>query len=191
MRMDGLARLHASMQAIDLDRVKFRIQHNHLVFSGLFLADVVPYELALACLGHDLVLIFDVSRDYEIGAYLGDQYGPLAAALRNGAGRGNPLQPSVFLREIDAALPSSVVSGDRPTRADVVQVYRDVEEANKVYLCGWRDNDVRGECVSAANLAKTRRLLGQATYDWCKRRNISTCWADDPSREISAGLPSL
>ncbi|MBN4983894.1 hypothetical protein JY440_11965 [Stenotrophomonas maltophilia] len=42
-------------------------------FSGLFLADVVPYELALACLGHDLVLIFDVSRDYEIGAYLGDQ----------------------------------------------------------------------------------------------------------------------
>jgi len=191
MRMDGLARLHASMQAIGLTRAKFRVRHNHLTFAGLFLADVTPYELALACLGHDFVLIFDVSRNYEVSAYLGDAYGALAAALGTGAGSGNPLRSSDFLREIDAALPRTVGPGDRPTAADVVQVYRDVEEADKVHLCGWRDNTVRRERVSDANLAKTRRLLDQATHDFCKRHNLSTCWTDDPRRAIAATLPTL
>ncbi len=86
MRMEGLARLHAGMQATGLNRIKFRLHHNHLVFSSLFLTDVAPYELALACLGHDFVLVFDVSRDYEVSAYLGDKYGALAAALVTGAG---------------------------------------------------------------------------------------------------------
>lgn len=191
MRMEGLARLHASMQAIGLARAKFRVSHNHLVFSGLFLADVAPYELALACLGHDIVLIFDVTHDYEVSAYLGDQYGALAAALGTGAGSGNPLRSSEFLREIDARLPRSVGPGDRPTSDDVVKVYRDVEEANKVHLCGWRDNSLRKERVSPANLAKTRRLIHQAASDFCKRHNFSTCWTDDPRRAIATDLPKL
>ncbi|MFL9583442.1 DUF6037 family protein [Stenotrophomonas sp. AB1(2024)] len=191
MRMDGLARLHASMQAIGLTRAKFRVRHNHLTFAGLFLADVTPYELALACLGHDFVLIFDVTRDYEVSAYLGEQYGALAAALGTGAGSGNPLRSSDFLREIDDALPRTVGPGDRPTTADVVHVYRDMEEADKMHLCGWRDNTVRKERVSATNLAKTRRLLGQDAYDLCRRRNLSTCWTDDPGRAIAYTLPAL
>ena len=73
----------------------------------------------------------------------------------------------------------------------MVHVYRDVEEADKVHLCGWRDNTVRKERVSAANLAKTRRLLGQAAYDLCRRRNLSTCWTDDPRRAIATTLPAL
>jgi len=189
--MEGLARLHASMQDIGLIRAKFRVRHNHLTFAGLFLADVTPYELALACLGHDFVLIFDVTRDYEVRAYLGDQYGALAVALGTNAGSGNPLRSSDFLREIDAALPRSVGLGDRPTPADVVRVYRDVEEADKVHLCAWRDNSLRKERVTPANLAKTRRLIDQAAYDFCKRHNLSTCWTDDPRRAIATDLPRL
>lgn len=191
MRMDGLARMHTSMQHAGLTRAKFRVRHNHLTFAGLFLADVKPYELALACLGHDFVLIFDVTRNYEVSAYLGEQYGALATALATGAGSGNPLRSSDFLREIDAALPRTVGLGDRPTPSDVVHVYRDVEEADKVHLCGWRDNTVRKERVSDANLAKTRRLLGQDAYALCRRRNLSTCWTDDPRRAIAATLPAL
>lgn len=191
MRMEGVARMHASMQVIGFTRAKFRVRHNHLTFAGLFLADLSPYELALACLGHDFVLIFGVTRDYEVSAYLGEQYGALAAALGTGAGSGNPLRSGEFLREIDAALPRLVGPGDRPTPADVVQVYRDVEEADKVHLCGWRDNSLRKEHVTAANLAKTRRLIDQASYEFCKRHNISTCWTDDERRAIATDLPRL
>ncbi|WP_228961878.1 DUF6037 family protein [Xanthomonas axonopodis pv. poinsettiicola] len=86
----------------------------------------------------------------------------------------------------------TVGPGDRPTAAEVVlQVYRDVEEADKLHLCVWRDNTVRRERVSYANLAKTRRLLGENAYALCRRRKLSTCWTDDPRRAIAAALPTL
>lgn len=191
MRMEGLARMHASMLQVGLTRAKFRVRHNHLNFAGLFMADVRPYELALACLGHDFVLIFDVSTTYEVSAYLGDQYGALAKALGTGADSGNPLSSSDFLREIDSALPRTVALSDRPSSVDVAHVYRDIEEADKVYLCGWRDNTLRKEHVSDSNLAKTRRLIDQAAHDFCKRHNHSTCWTNDPSRAIAMTLPTL
>ncbi len=190
MRMDGLARLHASMKLVGLTRVKFRVRHNPLTFVGMFLADVTPYELALAAVGHDVVLIFTVRPGYQITPHLGDAYGPLAAALNLGAGTGQPLMPGDFMRAIDAALPTTVGPGDRPTPADVVHVYRDVEDAHKVHLCDWRDNTVRGERVRATNLAKTRRLIDQAAHDFCKRHNLSTCWTDDPTRAIAYTLPA-
>lgn len=191
MRMEGLARMHASMLQVGLTRAKFRLRHNHLIFAGLFMADVRPYELALACLGHDFVLIFDVSTSYEVSAYLGDHYGALAKALGTGSDSGNPLSSSDFLREIDNALPRTVALSDRPSSVDVVHVYRDVEEADKVYLCGWRDNTLRKEHVSDSNLAKTRRMIDQAAHDFCKRHNHSTCWTNDPSRAIAMTLPTL
>nr|WP_306175592.1 MULTISPECIES: DUF6037 family protein [unclassified Stenotrophomonas] len=115
----------------------------------------------------------------------------MARALGTGAGSGNPLRSSDFPREVDAALPRTAGPGDRPTTADVVQVYRDVEEADKVHLCGWRDNTVSTERVSEANLAPPPRLLDQTTRDFCKRHNLSTCWTDDPHRAIAATLPVL
>ncbi len=188
--MPGLARLHAAMQHVGIERMRFRIPHNHLTFEGVFLADVVPYELALACLGHDFALFFEVSRTYDIKAYLGDAYGPLAAALGTGAGSGNPLKSSDFLGEIDAALPQRASLRDRATHTDVVRIYRDVEEADKVHLCGWRDNTAYGTHVTGANLGKTRHLLGQVAHDFCQRHNLSTRWTDDPARATADTLPN-
>ena len=34
--------------------------------------------------------------------------------------------------------------------------------------------------VTAANLAKIRRLRGQVVHDWCQRNNVSTGWTDIP-----------
>ncbi len=34
--------------------------------------------------------------------------------------------------------------------------------------------------VTADNLDKTRRLMGQATRDWCARNNVSTGWTGVP-----------
>ncbi|MCE7032883.1 DUF6037 family protein [Lysobacter sp. GX 14042] len=71
---------------------------------------------------------------------------------------------------------------DAATPADVIRTYRNVEQADRIYFCGWRDNTVRGDRVSSANLAKTRRCLGQAAHDLCRRRNLSSRRTDDPHR---------
>ncbi|WP_434031670.1 DUF6037 family protein [[Pseudomonas] boreopolis] len=175
LRMPGLARLHAAMRAARIERVRFRIEHNHLSFEGVFLTDVQPWEFALACVGRNLVLLFHVNRRYEIDAYLGDTYAPLAEALGTGAGSGQPLRSSDFLREIDAKLPHTVTAGDKATPADVVRVVRDVEDADKVHFVRFIPHARDGQRhVTEANLAKTRKLMGQHIHDWCQRNNVST-----------------
>lgn len=191
LKMLGLERLHSGMKAVSMQRVRFRIEHNHLVFEGVFLTDLRPYELALACLEHDFVLFFTVNQNYEISAYLGDKYSLLAKALGTGAGSGNKLISSDFLREIDAKLPHRVGNADRAERVDVVRVYRDVEESEKVYFVRFIPHDKEGRRhVTIGNLEKTRRLMGQDTYDWCRINNVSTGWTDvRPHTAASEELP--
>jgi len=116
------------------------------------------------------------------------------AALKDALnlGRGGPaFRVSDFMREIDAALPARANPNHIPSYADVVRVYRHVEEAAKVHFVGWHNNTVRGEKVRPQNLTKTRRLLGQAPHDFCKRNNFSSCWSDiPPTKPIAPTLPS-
>ena len=181
MHMPGLARLHGSMRQVGIDRAKFRIPHNHLTFEGIFLADCAPWQLGLACLAHNFTLLLKVSKSYEVDSYIHDTdaVNNLKMALRTGAASGHPFSTSNFLREIDAHLPATVTRGDRARPADVARHRRDVEEADKVYLCGWDPHTSDGKHVTPRNLAKTRDWLGQADHDWCKRYNVSTRWTDN------------
>lgn len=192
MHLPGLQRLHASMQSVGIDRIQFQLAHNHLTFAGVFLADVSPYELAFGAIGHEFVLIFNVDNGYNISAYIHDAQAlaALKDALNLGRG-GAAFRVSDFMREIDAALPARANPNHIPSYADVVRVYRHVEEAAKVHFVGWHNNTVRGEKVRPQNLTKTRRLLGQAPHDFCKRNNFSSCWSDiPPTKPIAPTLPS-
>ena len=59
------------------------------------------------------------------------------------------------------------------------------EEADRVHLCGWRDNNAYGTNVTPENLAKTRAWIDEATYRWCQQHNISTRWTDDPTQALT------
>jgi len=175
------------MLRVGIDRAKFRVTHNHLAFAGVFLADSTPWQLGLACIGHNFTLRFDVSKRYEISTYIHDDatVEALRTALRTGAGSGHRFSPSEFLREIDAALPATMTKNDRPRPADMVLHRRDVEDAEKIYLCGWEAHERGGKRhVTAENLHKTRALLGDADYAWCQRNDVSTKWTDDPARAL-------
>jgi hypothetical protein len=184
MKMHGLARLHTAMQAVPIERTRFRIQHNGLIFEGVFLTDAQPYQFGLACLAHNLVLMIEVTRQYEILAHFGDQYGAFSAAFKTGADSNQPLKAGDFFREIDAKLPHTVTAKDRARPTDLAIWRSEVEEADKKFLCGWRDNNAYRTQVSAANLAKTLEWLGQAAHDWCITHNISTRWTHEASQAL-------
>lgn len=193
MHLPGLQRLHTSMQSVGIDRIQFQLTHNHLTFAGVFLADVSPFELAFGAIGHEFVLIYEVDGQYNALAYIKDAavLEALKSALNTGQGSGHAFNPGQFLREIDDALPKHANPNHVPSYADVVRVYRYVEEANKVHFSGWHNNNIRGEKVRPKNLAKSRRLLGQQTHDFCKRNNLSSCWSDiAPTKLIAPTLPS-
>lgn len=170
------------MQKAGIDRAKFRIQHNHLIFEGVFLTDCTPWQLGLACLTHNFALPFEVLKGYEASTYIHDTQAlnSLMAALVTGAASGRRFSTSNFLREIDMHLPAHVTARDRAMPADTVRFRSDVEEANKIFLCGWTAHPRDGKRhVTDRNLAKTRNLINQTTADWCERHNVSSCWTDD------------
>ena len=186
MHMPRLAQLHQSMKGVAIERIRFRIQHAHLTFEGIFLADARPYQLGLACLAHNFTLTFDVDQHYELTAYIHDENARnrLMNALNLGGG-GPAFRAGLFMQQIDAALPANALPGDRAQPSDLARFRSDVEEANKIYLCGWRDNNVAGERVRPENLAKTRALIDEATFLWCSKHNISTCWTHDRSKALT------
>jgi hypothetical protein len=187
MHMSRLAQLHQSMKSVQLARMRFPLQHAHLAFMGIFLTDTQPkYQLGLACLSHNFTLLFDVDHHYDLVAYIHDEAARKALLKALNLGRGGAaFSTSAFLQQIDAALPTTAHAHQRATPADLVYFQRNVEEAHKIYLCGWWDNALHGEHVRPKNLAKTRAWIDEATYLWCKKYDISTCWTDDPSKALS------
>ena len=66
------------------------------------------------------------------------------------------------------------------TALDLPAAYRkDVEESDKVYWCGWRQNPP-GKHQSEANYQKTLRWLGGEIAELCRSMNVSTRWSADP-----------
>lgn len=56
---------------------------------------------------------------------------------------------------------------------------RDVEDADKVHFVRFVPHARDGKRhVTEANLAKTRKFMGQHIHDWCQRNNVSTGWTN-------------
>lgn len=192
MHLNGLQPLYRSMRDQDMGRTKFRYQHNHLVFECLFFADVKPFELIMGCLGYNFAIFLEVRDGFKIRPYIEpkETFFALRNALFQGQGSTNRFDPLAFFTEFNRHIPNHAVPGHTPTPDDVVRYYPDIEDANKRFFCGWLDNTKQGNQVSATNLAKTRRLLGQRAHDLALRRNLSTRWTHEQSKAIAFFLPN-
>jgi len=71
----------------------------------------------------------------------------------------------------------------------VGKYYSDVEEADKLFFCGWLDNTKQGNRVTPRNLAKTHRLMGQREHDFAAKRNYSTRWTSDEDKAVTLFIP--
>lgn len=65
--------------------------------------------------------------------------------------------------------------------------YRNVDENNKIYFCGWNDH-IRDK-RTAHNFDKTEFFLGKAVADYCRQNNISSMWTDIQCDEINITFP--
>lgn len=189
MRLTGLAALHRSMREQGMGRVKFRYRLNHLTFECLFFVDTQPFELVMGCLGHNFAIFKQVLPGFEINPFLGDLYGPLRDALFQDAGTNIKLDPSTFFAEFNRHIPDHASPDQRPTPRDIGQYYPSLEQADRLYFCGWLDNTKQGNQVTSANLDKTHRLMGRRAHDFSKQRNQSTRWTNDPNKAVALAIP--
>ena len=81
----------------------------------------------------------------------------------------------------------------KPNCSEVVSVAskrRRVEEADKIYFCGWRNNST-GYNVSEMNIEKTRIAFGDKIAAMCKLKNVSSCWTNISSDEYLKKINDL
>lgn len=65
---------------------------------------------------------------------------------------------------------------------------KDIPEADKKYFCGWKMYK-EDSPYNAKNFEKTRKILGESVYLFCKEHNISSCWTNEMKKRKDYNPP--
>lgn len=81
-------------------------------------------------------------------------------------------------------------STGRKIQPHEIAIYKrsQISDSTSIYFKGWRHHETDG-CV-VRNLEKTKKLLGDEAYRFCKEHNISSCWGKNPSDRINYYPPN-
>ena len=195
----NLKTLHDSMRSVRMARALFDWTHNGEVFRVVFITDDPDVD-------SHMVLMFthgtgrpSFEKPVEVltgGAYairelFFDEPGvfdELRALFRTGRDSGHHLIPKELFEEFDKAIPTSAAQVRRPEPHEML-LRRDVEEADKIYFCGWRTYPTSGRRPSPENLWKTRVRCGEVAWKRCVKSHISSRWSDLPEKQVKYTPP--
>lgn len=184
MKVSELGELYYSMKENNLKRCKFKFKYNNVEFDVIFFTDEKPFFLLFGVIGIGFSFEVKVKSYFDLEIMLErETYYKLRKILNIPKGENNPFKVSDFFKEFSTHIPKSAnrVSVVKPRD---IAVYRaDLEEANKVYFYGWKDNTITNENVRPENLEKTRVLISAKMYEICKRKNISSKWTANKNKE--------
>lgn len=175
-----------NMRSKEMSKCVFGFQYNAHPFSCIFVIDTTPFCLYITSLGEmPFCIEKKVNKDYTISTYLsGDEYKKLSKYLDLHYDKEHPFMPGAFFQSLDTDIKKIDI---RETKySDVLKaarLNRKVEEENKIFFCGWRNNNIRKYHVRPDNLEKTRLAFGDEVANKCRRLNLSSCWTDKESEE--------
>lgn len=181
-KFTALESLHNNMKLNDMERVVFPFRYNEKGFSCIFITDILSYRLYLSTLG-DKPTTFElkINNKYETSSYM-EEYNKLIEYLEIKYDPNHKFKPNDFFRSLNSKIPENC--NNKPNYKDVILIaasHREIEEPNKIYFCGWKNNIVRN--VTDGNLEKTRSAFGDELAELCRIKNISSCWTDIDNKE--------
>ncbi|MDK7355165.1 DUF6037 family protein [Peptoniphilus harei] len=184
-KFTALESLHNNMKLNDMERVVFPFRYNEKGFSCIFITDILPYRLYLSTLGDNPITFeLKINNKYETSSYMND-YSKLIEYLELKYDPNHKFKPNDFFRSLNNNIPENC--NNAPNYKDVIVIaasHREIEESDKIYFCGWKNNIVRN--VTDENLEKTRSAFGDELAELCKKKNISSRWTDiDKDEEIN------
>lgn len=180
--LDGLRKIYGSMRKQQLDRQRFTYTKAAARFEVFFFIDTQPFELLFSAIGHNFVFSYEVGQGFVVANpnLTKEEYRKLCDVLGLTFDAGNPFSPRAFLTDFNRNIPTTAHPDKTPKPHETARVHRNVEEADKIYHCGFLDNSKLRRRVTPENLNKTKRLLGQKIHDLCVKKNLSSKWTDDP-----------
>ncbi len=157
MHFNNLESLYNELIQHNQTRCVFTVMLNSKPFSCIFMIDVFPYRLYVTALGnHPFSLELNVENDFSAKVYLNNEdYRKLVNYLELKYDPDNHFSPTVLFKAVDNQMLSAHKS--IPSYTDVlrhVRLHREIEESDKIYFCGWRNNP-KNNTVSDNNYEKT------------------------------------
>ncbi|MFA6413820.1 MAG: DUF6037 family protein [Syntrophales bacterium] len=190
MKLDGLRQLYRSMKDQEIDRYRFGHKHGKASFDVFFFIDEKPFILLFGVKGDRFGFEIEILPGFQINLPLDKEiYTNLCRVLGLQYDPNNRFSPKDFFEQFDRYVPIRADKSAEAKPHETAKYYPDLEDANKIYFIGWRDNKIRGEKVTAANLLKTRKLLNVKVYEMSFLKNVSSCWTDDPAKAKKHFLP--
>lgn len=180
MRCDDFRNLIDDMKLYNIDK-----EHYSFIFKN-FKFDVVlsivsdGYEILVAIHSKNWGCALKMNK-YFIVEMPDTPYFQLLDILQLSASKDH-FYSSVFLKLLSSKAPHySSQQGVSYTELRKYLLYRKVDEANKIYFCGWNTHTSDGR--NARNFDKTEFFLGKTVADYCRKHNISSMWSDIPRDE--------
>lgn len=190
MKLDGLRPLYRSMQEQKIDRYRFGYVHGESSFDVFFFIDESPFILLFGVKGGSYGFEIEILPGFSINLPLCKEiYNNLCMILGLKYDPSNRFSPKNFFEQFNRSIPPFANKTSEAKPQEIAKYYSRLEEANKAYFLGWKDNKIRGEHVTIENLLKTRKLLGVKVSEMSLSKNFSTCWTDDPAKAKKFFLP--
>lgn len=180
MILEGLRTLTKEMRVNNLERYKISFKFNNVAFDVFYFIDEAPFILMFGVKAYNFYFEIKVKKGFQINPRLNNyDYYKLLEILNLNSSSNNPFKPQYFFEEFNKKIPLKINLNEKPKPHEIAQFRKDVEESERIYFLGWRDNTLRNEKVSPENLKKTKALLERSAYERCRLKNISSRWTDD------------
>lgn len=190
MRLENFEPLFIAMNKDGERRQRFTIEYNGVRAHVLFLADIEPFLLMFGIQDTNEYFELEMNRDFEVSSFFAKElYRKLIDIFNIQYDPDHKFTPNDFLSFINNNVPE-YRNTEKVKSSDVLRYKRDVEEANKVHFCGWIYHTTKSN-AQPPNLKKTRILLGEAAYNRCCERNISSRWTDLIEKRTDPNLESF
>lgn len=190
MILTNLSLLHKEMKKEKIKRRKYNFEYNNKKFDVIFFSDDTPFQLLIGVIGTRKSFTLDVLMGYKISTYLeSDKLRLLLEILDIKYDGKGSFSTNIFFDYFNKNIPIMLNRTNNAKPVDIGLYKKVAEEADKLYFCGWFDNEKAGRKARLTNLSKTRELLGKDIYDFCKNKNISSCWSPNLEKEIDIVLP--
>ena len=190
MKLNGLQVLYNDMKQQNIDRYRFTYTNGKGIFDIFFFIDETPFVLLFGAQKANFSFELEVQKGFNIDTMLSqDIYFALRDYLGIKSSSGNPFSSNKFFNDFDINIPNTANINNIPKPHQVIKYRNNVEESDKIYFLKWLDNTKQNNQVSDDNLKKTKDILGQQAYLRCKKKNISSCWTEDSTKQKNFTLP--
>lgn len=183
MKLTNIVNLYIEMRKSNQFRQQFDFTYNEITADVMFLIDQTPFILLFGIKNTREYFEIEMKEGFRVPNYLDPMtFNLIKRIFKIKYDPQHIYKPADFWNAFNSKIPKHVCKTKPAVPSSIAYYRKDVEESNKIYFCGFKDNNKLGQRVR--NLEKTRKLMGEKAYQRCKKENLSTRWTDKPSKDL-------